>query len=75
MLTVSHLKAEHFWLGWLPIFRIGLLAAGGLASLWLVRCLVGQAPVGVWRRGAAGLAMTWPIGLMSTVWTLVFFIW
>ena len=75
MLTVSHLKAEHQWLGWLPYFRIGLLAAGCLASLWLVRRLVACAPVGVLRRSAAGLAMTCPVALMATVWTLVFFIW
>ncbi len=25
MLTVTHLKAEHFWLGWLPYFRTTLL--------------------------------------------------
>jgi len=23
----------------------------------------------------AGIAMLWPVGLMATVWTLVFFVW
>jgi hypothetical protein len=27
------------------------------------------------RRLLAGVAMVWPIGLMATLWTLVFFVW
>jgi hypothetical protein len=56
MLTVSHLKAEHIWLGWLPYFRIGLLSAGCLGSLWLALQLVlrstgkiGQKSIAGWR--------------------------
>ena len=75
MLTVSHLKAEHFWLGWLPYCRIGLLSAGCLGSLWLVFCLVRQASAGVGRQTLAWAAMLLPVGLMATIWSLVFFIW
>jgi len=75
MLTVTHLKAEHLWLGWLPYFRIGLLGTGCLASLWLVLRLVQLASASLPRRAAAMLIMLFPVGLMATVWTLVFFIW
>ncbi|UCV02618.1 4Fe-4S binding protein [Dechloromonas denitrificans] len=75
MLTVTHLKAEHLWLGWLPYFRIGLLGTGCLASLWLALRLVQLASASLPRRAAAGLTMLFPVGLMATVWTLVFFIW
>lgn len=75
MLTVTHLKAEHLWLGWLPYFRIGLLGAGCLASLWLALRLVQLANASVLRRSTAVLSMLFPIGLMATIWTLVFFIW
>jgi polyferredoxin len=75
MLTVSHLKAEHFWLGWLPAFRVSLLAAGCLGSLWLAFCLARQASAGVGRRTLAWVAMLLPVGLMAGIWNLVFFIW
>ena len=75
MLTVSHLKAEHVWLGWLPAFRIALLGAGCLGSLALVFGLLRHAIGGLPRRLLAGVAMVWPIGLMATLWTLVFFVW
>ena len=75
MLTVSHLKAEHFWLGWLPYFRIGLLSAGCLGSLWLVFCLVHKASAGVVRQTLAWIVMLLPVSLMATIWSLVFFIW
>jgi hypothetical protein len=75
MLTVSHLKAEHIWLGWLPYFRIGLLSAGCLGSLWLAFQLVLRSTGKIGQKSIAGLAMLLPIGLMATVWTLVFFVW
>ncbi|PKO86248.1 MAG: hypothetical protein CVU18_15985 [Betaproteobacteria bacterium HGW-Betaproteobacteria-12] len=75
MLTVSHLKAEHLWLGWLPWLRIALLSAGGLGSLWLALRLIAGARAGRLRRAGAVLAMFAPVALMSTIWTLVFFIW
>ncbi len=75
MLTVTHLKAEHFWLGWLPYFRIALLAAGCLGSLWLTLQLMLRSGAKIGRKSIAGLAMLLPVGLMATVWTLVFFIW
>ena len=75
MLTVSHLKAEHIWLGWLPYFRIALLSAGCLGSLWLVFQLVLRSTGKIGQKSIAGLAMLWPVGLMATVWTLVFFVW
>ena len=75
MLTVSHLKAEHFWLGWLPYFRIGLLAAGCLGSMWLALQLVLRSTAKNGQKSMAGLAMLLPVGLMATIWTLVFFIW
>lgn len=75
MLTVTHLKAEHFWLGWLPGFRIGLLAAGCLGSLWLVLQLVRRSTAKKWQKALAGLVMLSPLGLMATIWSLVFFIW
>jgi len=75
MLTVTHLKAEHLWLGWLPVFRIGLLATGCLGSLVLAIGLLRRAETGLFRRLLAGLAMLLPIGLMAGIWTLVFFVW
>ena len=75
MLTVSHLKAEHFWLGWLPFFRIALLSAGCLGSLWLSLGLVHRGAAGWMRSFPALVAMLLPIGLMAGVWCLVFFVW
>lgn len=75
MLTVTHLKAEHFWLGWLPTLRITLLAAGCLASLWLALRLVSTTHASPVRRAGAFLAMLPPVALMAGIWTLVFFIW
>ncbi len=75
MLTVSHLKAEHLWLGWLPGFRVALLGAGCLGSAWLALRLVLPAAASTPRRLAAVAAMAWPIGLMAVAWILVFFIW
>lgn len=75
MLTVTHLKAEHFWLGWLPYFRVTLLAAGCLGSLWLAFGLVRKAPASFMNSTLALIAMLLPAGLMASVWTLVFFIW
>lgn len=75
MLTVTHLKAEHFWLGWLPAARIALLAAGGAGAAWLALRLVGPAPAGRGARALAFLALIWPVALMTTIWSLVFFIW
>ncbi len=75
MLTVTHLKAEHLWLGWLPYFRISLLTAGCLGSLWLAFGLVRKATAGFPKSALAFIAMLLPAGLMATVWTLVFFIW
>lgn len=75
MLTVTHLKAEHFWLGWLPAFRVTLLAAGGLGSLGLALGLALRADANLLRRALATLVMGFPVALMTTIWTLVFFIW
>ena len=75
MLTVTHLKAEHLWLGWLPVFRITLLGAGCLGSLWLALSLVRRATAGMLRRYSAFMTMLFPTCLMATIWTLVFFIW
>jgi len=75
MLTVTHLKAEHLWLGWLPYFRMILLTGGGLASLWLALQLVQRSTGNSAQKLIAGIAMLWPVGLMVTVWILVFFIW
>ena len=75
MLTVTHLKAERLWLGWLPYFRVGLLTTGCLGSLWLAFQLIQRSTGKNAQKWNAGLAMLWPVGLMATVWTLVFFVW
>ena len=75
MLTVSHLKAEHVWLGWLPAFRIALLAAGCLGTLWLAFGLSKHADAVSWRRMLARAAMLLPVAVMAGIWTLVFFVW
>lgn len=75
MLTITHFKAEHLPLGWVPGFRIGLLTLGCVAALWLATRLLGQAQAGRGRRLAAGLAMAWPVALMAATWITVFFIW
>ncbi len=75
MLTVSHLKAEHFWLGWLPVFRVTLLSAGCLGTLWLSMQLIRRTNAAGARKLLAGTAMLLPTGLMATAWSLVFFVW
>jgi hypothetical protein len=75
MLTVTHLKAEHLWLGWLPTFRIGLLSAGCLGSLWLTIQLMLRSEANFAQKSISGLAMLVPVALMATIWTLVFFVW
>ena len=84
MLTVTHLKAEHLWLGWLPGLRIALLAAGCLGSLWLAFQLTlhpkgtscgARSTAKDGQKLLAGATMLLPVVLMATVWTLVFFIW
>ncbi|MGE5491412.1 MAG: 4Fe-4S binding protein [Actinomycetota bacterium] len=75
MLTISHLKAEHLWLGWVPAFRIGLLSLGCLGSLWLAFRLVRQSGAGLVRGALALLALAWPVALMAANWITVFFIW
>ncbi|MFO1404570.1 MAG: 4Fe-4S binding protein [Azonexus sp.] len=75
MLTVSHLKAEHLWLGWLPAFRVALLAAGSLGCLVLAARLARQSGTASAARFGATLAMAWPVLLMVGVWSLVFFRW
>ena len=75
MLTVTHLKAEHFWLGWLPAFRIALLSAGCVGSAWLAFLMARKAGGGVLRTTLAQIVMLLPIAVMASVWTLVFFVW
>lgn len=75
MLTVTHLKAEGFWLGWLPYFRGLLLAAGALGAVTLTVKLLARATVPAPRKAIAALAMLWPASLMCIVWSLVFFFW
>lgn len=75
MLTVTHLKAEHFWLGWLPAFRIALLTLGCGGLLRVVIGLLRQSTAGRGRKLLALLAMSLPAGLIGGLWTLVFFIW
>lgn len=75
MLTVSHLKAEHFWLGWLPAFRVLLLSAGCIGSFYLTIRLIARASTSGLSKTLGLLAMLLPIGLMATVWRLVFFVW
>ena len=84
MLTVGHLKAEHFWLGWLPYFRVTLLTLGSTGSLWLAFQLIrhpkgtscgARSTAKIGQKVISGLAMTFPVGLMVSVWSLVFFVW
>jgi len=75
MLTVTHLKAEHFWLGWLPYFRITLLTLGWMGSVTLALLLVARAATGKASQLAAALVMLWPPSLICTIWYLVFFVW
>lgn len=75
MLTVTHLKAEHFWLGWLPYFRITLLALGWLGSVSLALLLVARATAGWGRKLSAGVVTLWPPSLICAIWILVFFVW
>ncbi|MBL8405204.1 MAG: 4Fe-4S binding protein, partial [Dechloromonas sp.] len=75
MLTVTHLKAEHLWLGWLPTFRIALLGLGSAGALWLALQLVRRSAAGFLGKSIASLAMTLPVALMATLWSLVFFVW
>lgn len=75
MLTVTHLRAEHFWLGWLPYVRGLVLAGGCLASLWLVFLLLSRSGIPLFRRLLAGGLMCIPTISMAALWGLVFFWW
>lgn len=75
MLTVSHLKAEHFWLGWLPSFRIALLGLGCGGALWLGLQLVLRSTAGSGQKSLAFAALLLSPALIATIWTLVFFVW
>lgn len=75
MLTVSHLKAEHVWLGWLPAFRLCLLALGSITSLWLVAQLVRRASCASQRQMLASALMVLPVAVMSATWGMVFWVW
>ena len=75
MLTVSHLKAEGFWLGWLPYFRGLLLASGGLGSMALALMIIARSTASMPRKAIASLSMLWPAALMFAIWSLVFFVW
>jgi len=75
MLTVSHLKAEHVWLGWLPAFRVMLLTLGAAGSLWLALQLIRKSRASKIASACALLAMSWPVALMTAIWSLVFFVW
>lgn len=75
MLTVSHLKAEGFWLGWLPYFRGLLLVSGGLGSMALALMLIARSTASMPRKAIASLSMLWPATLMCAIWSLVFFVW
>lgn len=75
MLTVTHLKAEHLPLGWLPAARALLLGGGALTSLWLVWRLTGRAACTLGQRLLTLAGMALPVGLMVTAWSLVFFVW
>ena len=75
MLTVTHLKAEHFWLGWLPYFRATLLGLGWLGSVSLAWLLITRATCGWGRKLMAGVVMLWPPSLICSIWYLVFFVW
>jgi hypothetical protein len=75
MLTLTHLKAEHFPLGWVSDVRLGLLTLGVGSALWLALRLVMQAPAGWLRRMLAFTALAFPAALMTKVWHTVFFVW
>ena len=75
MLTVSHLKAERLWLGWLPYFRIGLLGLGVGGAVAMNWALVRRSTVGMAQKCAATLALLVSPALMAGIWSLVFFIW
>lgn len=75
MLTVSHLKAEHFWLGWLPSFRIALLGLGCGGALWLSLQLVLRSTSSIGQKSLAFAALLLSPALIATLWTLVFFAW
>ncbi|MCE1181445.1 MAG: 4Fe-4S binding protein [Rhodocyclales bacterium] len=75
MLTVTHLKAEHVWLGWLPYFRITLLTLGCTATLALVFALILRSTAKFWQKSLSLLAMALGPSLIGGIWTLVFFVW
>ena len=75
MLTVSHLKAEHLWLGWLPYFRVALLTLGCTATLAVVFALISRSTATVGRKVSAMLAMATAPAAIAGIWMLVFFVW
>lgn len=74
MLTVTQLKAEHVWLGWVTPARLALLTLGCGASLYASWRLVQSGPSSQGRM-AAMLAMAWPVLLVAANWLVVFFVW
>ena len=73
MLTISHLKAEHLSLDWLALPRLGLLAAGGLCSMFLAWRLTRG--VRLTRRITSLLAFATAPALLAQLWITVFFVW
>ncbi|HEY6898481.1 MAG TPA: 4Fe-4S binding protein [Rhodocyclaceae bacterium] len=73
MLTLVHLKAEHIVIPWLDHLRIGLLALGATASLYLAWRLTAGRPLP--RRLASLLAFAAAPGLMGVIWYQVLFVW
>jgi hypothetical protein len=65
MLTVTHLRAEHLWLGWLPGLRVALLGAGCLGSLWLAFQISSGSTAENGKKWLAGAAMMLPVTLMA----------
>ncbi len=75
MLTVSHLKAERLWLGWLPYFRIGLLGLGVGGAVAMNWALVRRSTAGMLPKCTATLLLLLSPALMAGIWSLVFFVW
>lgn len=73
MLTISHLRAEHVSLSWLPAFRGALFALGSGGSLIMAWAMLKNCTR--LRRGTTTMLFSTGPLLLGTLWYQVFFVW
>lgn len=73
-MTITQLRADGFALHWIGMARFGALAAGGMASIWLLAGIAGKYATGLRRLLAATIAAGSMVAPMAG-WWLLFWHW